>query len=112
MIYEPALRTMVGGREVMKRQLRHLLTAGEPRNVTIQVLPTDSGTVLALTGSLVLLETNEHEFYAYTEAPEASVLSSDAETLSRLTQCHGMIRTQALNAKDSARFIAKVEEEL
>jgi transcriptional regulator with XRE-family HTH domain len=38
-IYEAALRTLVGGPEVMGRQLQHLLDVGELRNVSIQVLP-------------------------------------------------------------------------
>ncbi len=82
------------------------------RNVSVQVLRADSGTVPGLSGSLVLLETEEHERYAYVEGPETSALYSDAETISLLTQRHGMIRTQALTIRDSARFIAELEEEL
>jgi transcriptional regulator with XRE-family HTH domain len=111
-IYEAALRTLVGGPGVMKPQLRHLREVGGLRNVSIQVLRADGGTTLGLTGSVVLLETGEHEHYAYVEGPETSALYSDAETIHHLTQHHGMIQAQALNTEDSARLIAEVEEQL
>lgn len=111
-VYEAALRSMLGGRRVMKDQLRHLLAIGELRNVEIQVLRADGGAPLGLIGSTVLLETGEHEHYAYVEAPGTSALYADPETIHQLTLCHGMIQAQALNAEDSARFIAEVEEQL
>lgn len=111
-IYEAALRSMAGGPEVMKRQLRWLREVGELRNISIQVLRASSATLLGLSGPMVLLETEEHEHHAYVEGPETSALYSAPETISVLTQRHGMIRTQALNNEDSARFIAELEEEL
>ncbi|MDH6128745.1 helix-turn-helix transcriptional regulator [Kitasatospora sp. GP82] len=111
-IYEAALRSMVGGAEAMKRQLHHLLETGELRNVAIQVLPTGCNAYPGLSGSLVLLETAAHEQFAYVEGQETGVLYSDPAKVSALTQRHGMIRMQALGAEDSARFIRKVAEEL
>lgn len=111
-VCEFALRGMVGGREVMKDQLRHLLDAGRLRNVEIQVLRADGGTTLGLNGPMVLLENGEHERFAYVEGPKTSALYSDPETIYELDMCHGMIQAQALNAEDSARFIAEVEEQL
>lgn len=110
-IYEAALHTKVGGREAMKRQLGHLLEAGKLRNVALQVLPADREAYSGLTGSLVLLETTDHDQFAYVEGPETAVLYSDPATVSALTQRHGMIRMQALGIEDSARFIRKAAEE-
>ncbi|MGP3950422.1 helix-turn-helix domain-containing protein [Streptomyces sp. 7N604] len=111
-IYEAALRTMVGGAEVMKRQLHQLLELGKRRNVAIQVLPFDRGAHPGLNGPMVLLETTEHEHYAYVEGQETGALYPDPEKVSVLTQRHGMIRMQALGVEESARFIRKVAEEL
>ncbi|MGW7007719.1 Scr1 family TA system antitoxin-like transcriptional regulator [Streptomyces sp. NPDC054933] len=111
-IYEAALRTSVGGPEVMRRQLNRLLEVGELRNVSIQVLPVGRGAYSGLGGSLVLLETAEHDHYALVEGQRTSVLHSTSETISALTQRHGMIRMQALSAEESAQFIKKVAEEL
>jgi hypothetical protein len=82
-IYEAALRTNVGGINVMREQLWHLLDVGVLRNVSIQLLPFGRCSGVALNGSIVLLETPEHEHCGYIEAPEASIQhSSPAKVLS------------------------------
>lgn len=111
-LYEAALRTGVGGPEVMRRQLEALLAVGLLRNVSVQVLPADRVAYPALSGSLVLLETEEHEHLAYVEAQETSALYSDPMKVSRLAQRHGIIRMQALGVEESARFIGEVAEAL
>ncbi|NJP99938.1 helix-turn-helix domain-containing protein [Streptomyces zingiberis] len=111
-IHEAALRSLAGGPEVMGPQLRHLVTIGRLRNVSVQVLRLDSGTTAGLAGPYVLLETAEHEQYAYVEGQETGVLYTDPLKLSRLTQRHGMIRMHALGTEESARFIDKIAEEL
>ncbi|MER7399545.1 helix-turn-helix transcriptional regulator [Streptomyces sp. NPDC000151] len=111
-VYEAALRTGVGGREGMRRQLESLLKLGELRNVSIQVLPAGRCAGLSLAGNLVLLETAGHEHYAFAEGQQTSVLHGDADKVSVLRQVHGMIRTEALGIEESAAFIRKVAEEL
>jgi hypothetical protein len=97
----------------MKGQLRRLLEVGGLRNVSIQVLPADSGAdAAALVGPFVLLETREHQRYAYVEGQETGALYSDAATISILEQRHGMIRMQAYGVEESARFIEALMEEL
>jgi transcriptional regulator with XRE-family HTH domain len=111
-IHEAALRAMVGARALMRRQLNHLLQVGEARNVSIQALPFVCAPPVALGGPLVLVETKEHEHYAYVEGQETGALYADPDKLNALTQRHGMIHMQALNLEESARFIRKVAEEL
>ncbi|MFE1201877.1 helix-turn-helix domain-containing protein [Streptomyces sp. NPDC058762] len=110
-IYEAALRTNVGGVEVMREQLRHLLDVGVLRNVSIQVLPFGRCSGVALNGSIVLLETPEHEHCGYVEAPEVSVLHGSPDKVSALTQAHAMIRMHCLGVEESATFIRRVAEE-
>ncbi|MGK4583064.1 helix-turn-helix domain-containing protein [Kitasatospora sp. HPMI-4] len=111
-IYEAALRTGMGGAETMKRQLQHLLKTGELRNVSIQVLPTQTAIQVGLGGPFVLLESSDHEQLAYVEGPESGAVYGDPKRVSALTQRHGMIRMQALSVEESARFISKLSEEL
>lgn len=111
-IYEAALRTVVGGPEVMKPQLHHLARTGALRNVSVQVLRAGPASLAGLSGPYVLLETSEHEQYAYVEGQETGALYTDPGKLSALAQRHGMIRMQALGTEESARFIEKVAEEL
>ncbi|MEU6342245.1 helix-turn-helix transcriptional regulator [Streptomyces sp. NPDC046977] len=109
-IYEAALHSRVGGAAVMRSQLRHLVDVGSLRNVAVQVLPADRAPCPALGGSLVLLETGDHERYAYVEGQETSALYSDPARVSTLTQRHGIIRMQALGVEESAQFIGRVAE--
>ncbi|QKW08741.1 helix-turn-helix transcriptional regulator [Streptomyces sp. NA04227] len=111
-IHEVALRSNIGGRKVMKRQLEHLIEVSELRNVTVQILPFGRCDSLALNGPFVLLETAEHERFAYVESPETSALHADPDKVSNLAQAHGMIRMQALSVEESAAFIRKVAAEL
>ncbi|WP_223205994.1 helix-turn-helix domain-containing protein [Streptomyces xanthii] len=111
-VFEAALRTQVGGREVMKGQLERLLDVGELRNVSIQVLPFGRAYGVALRGAVVLLEMADHERYAYVEGPETSTLYADADKVSALVRAHDMIRMHALGPGDSAEFIRKVRGEL
>lgn len=111
-VYEAALRTLVGGRDAMKRQLQHLLESGELRNVSVQMLPMGRCPGLALNGSLVLLESADHEQMAFAEGQKTSALYADPAKVSSLTQTHGMIRMHALSVEESADFIRKITEEL
>ncbi|WP_328632585.1 helix-turn-helix domain-containing protein [Streptomyces sp. NBC_00356] len=109
-MFEAALRTDVGGHGVMLRQLQRLLDVGELRNVSIQVLPFGRAYGVALNGAIALLETADHEHYAYVEGPETSTLYADLGKVSALMRAHDMIRVHALSPEDSAEFIRKVAE--
>ncbi|MFI9239325.1 helix-turn-helix domain-containing protein [Streptomyces sp. NPDC053079] len=111
-LYEAALRGGVGGPNVMKGQLAHLLDAAKLRNVSLQVLPVDRYAPAHLNGPLLLLETPQHEHYAYVEGHSTRVLHTDAETVSDLIKCFGMISRQALSDEESAAFIGKAMAEL
>ncbi|MET9496347.1 helix-turn-helix transcriptional regulator [Streptomyces sp. NPDC006552] len=111
-LYEAVLRTVVGDRAVMRRQFQQVLEFGESRNVSVQVLPFGKACGVALRGSVVLLETGDHERYAYVEGPETSVLYAGPDKVSDLTRAHDMIRMHALSPEDSAGFIRKVAAEL
>lgn len=110
-IHEAALRARVGGPEVRHGQLLRLLEAGELWNVALHVLPYDRTVPAALSGSMVLLETAEHEHFVYFEGQSQSRLTSDPDEVSTQTQRYGMIRGQALDCAESARFIERMAGE-
>ncbi|MFV8129988.1 helix-turn-helix domain-containing protein [Streptomyces syringium] len=110
-IGEAALRNTLGDREAHRRQLHHLLAVDEQRNVAINVLPTE-GAHPGLSGSLVLLETPEHERLVHEEGQSTGALYADPERVSTLTKVHAVIAGRALGHHESARFIKKVAEEL
>jgi len=107
---EAALRNPVGGAEVRRQQLLHLLDVGEARNVTVQALPF-LGAGPWVDGPFVLLETPEHEYLVYEEGQETGVLYADPDKVSAISQRHAMILRQALSPEESATFIRKLAEE-
>ena len=58
---EAALRRPVGGREVMRGQLERLIEATKLPNVTLQILPFDSGAHPAMVGSFSVLRFPDQE---------------------------------------------------
>jgi transcriptional regulator with XRE-family HTH domain len=54
-VNEAVLRRQIGGPDVMSAQLRHLLTLAERPNITVLVLPFESGAHPAMTGSFTIL---------------------------------------------------------
>ncbi|WUH38368.1 helix-turn-helix transcriptional regulator [Streptomyces sp. NBC_00444] len=106
-LYEAALRSP----QVDTEQLQRLLEAFRLRNLILQVLPFERAISDALMGPMVLLETHDHERFAFTEGPFASELSADPEVVSRVTQRLSMIRAQALSPAESARFIERMVDE-
>ena len=58
---EAALRRPVGGREVMRGQLERLIEATKLPNVTLQILPFDSGAHPAMVGSFSVLRFPDEE---------------------------------------------------
>ncbi|MGH3290991.1 MAG: DUF5753 domain-containing protein, partial [Trebonia sp.] len=56
---EGALRRHIGGREVMRAQLEHLIEACEHPNVTLQILPFSAGAHRAMGGPFTILRYTE-----------------------------------------------------
>ena len=106
-IYEAALRSP----QVDTEQMQGLLKVFRLRNLVLQVLPFERAISDALMGPMVLLESRDHERFAFTEGPFASELSSDPEVVSRVTQRLSMIRAQALSPAESARFIERMVDQ-
>ncbi|MFG2938020.1 helix-turn-helix domain-containing protein [Streptomyces sp. NPDC048282] len=106
-MYEAVLRSPLADGE----QLGRLLEVSRLRNVVVQVLPFERAFSDALMGPMVLLETRDHERFAFTESPFASELSADPGVVSRVTERLSMIRTQALDPDESARFVERMVDQ-
>ncbi len=71
---ESLLRRPIGGKDVLRRQLEHILEIGRLPNVEIQVMPTDREDHACLDGSLHLLEMEDQRRIAYLEVQGTSQL--------------------------------------
>ncbi|MFF4160541.1 helix-turn-helix domain-containing protein [Streptomyces sp. NPDC001678] len=108
-IGEPALRHPIASREEHQRQLRHLLAAGERRNVTIQALRFDRAPI-GNEGSLILLETPEHKHFAYEEGQLTSALTAEPDKVSKAAKRLARITQLAMSPDESASFIKELAD--
>jgi transcriptional regulator with XRE-family HTH domain len=109
---EDVLRRLVGGAAVMKGQIQRLCECARMRNITLQVMPTRSDSHPGMAGPLVLIETADHRHLAYLEAQRSSLLISEPDDVSVLTQRFGIIRARALTTAESLRLMEQVAGEL
>ena len=109
---EGALYRAVGGRAVLEEQLAHLRDCIRMRNVEIQVMPTQRAAHSGVNGQFVLLETVERRQFVSIEAQGVVNIRSDRNEVSEFCLQYGMLRSQALNTEESARFIERLAGEL
>ncbi|MDX3387438.1 helix-turn-helix transcriptional regulator [Streptomyces niveiscabiei] len=100
-IWEPALRMPVGGREVWLEQLRYIRECCDLTNCTIQILPLDRPGHAGLDGPFVLLETPDNDRLAYMDSQKGNQLIADLKDIAVLTQRYGMLRSQALSPDET-----------
>jgi transcriptional regulator with XRE-family HTH domain len=112
---EAAIRRLVGGAEVMRDQLHHLLSLVEQLpQLTFQVVPFDVGAHPGMNGEFVMME------FAGAEEPEVvymegihGALFLDAETdIRRYTRVFDNLRAVALGPDQSASLIATAADQV
>lgn len=112
-ITESALRTPVGGPEVMRGQLRALQEAARRPNVTIRVLPMSVGAHAGLDGPCVIFSFGEDDFsdVAYVAGQAGGNYVESADQVRGITMNWQDIADQALSVEESAEIIADLAEE-
>lgn len=111
---ESVLRRPIGSEEIMHGQMRHLAQCARRRNVTIQVLPLDTGLCgehPGDNGPIELVETPEHDHLAYLEIQYESLLIADPAKVSTCAQRYAKIRAQALDPRESLGLIEQLAGE-
>lgn len=106
-----AIRRWFGDREVMRKQLEHLLQLAQEPNILIHVVP-DHAQVCP-EGSFTILSSPGEPDTGYAEsAGGRGRLIDNSEYVAELGILFELIRSKALNAEDSATFIRTVLENL
>jgi transcriptional regulator with XRE-family HTH domain len=111
-IDEAALRRRVGGREVMREQLTHLLTMAERSRVTVQVLPFDRGAHAAAVGSFAVLRGQASELdVVYVDLLGGGLFMEKPEELERYKLAFEYLSAQALDFESSTDLIDRISKE-
>jgi transcriptional regulator with XRE-family HTH domain len=108
---EGALRQMVGGREVMQAQLRHLIEIGSNQpNVNLQVLPFSAGAHAATSGPFAIMKFPEAPDLGvvYLEGQTGGIYLESADEVARYTLVSEHLRASALSTSATTRLIDEV----
>jgi hypothetical protein len=107
---EGALRTVVGGPEVMKAQLKKLIEHAEKPNITLQVVPFEDGAYPAMSSPFTILGFAEDHYddVAYVENLYYGMLFEEPATVRTYRLYFTGLQNVALDPEESVAMIAKI----
>jgi hypothetical protein len=108
---ESVLEWPVGGREVMRKQLTHLLEMSERDNVSIRVVPKATGAYPGLAGSFSIISSDLGEI-AYTDSPGGGRLVPSTPEVESFGNRYDRIGHVALPTGLSRQMIERAREAL
>ncbi|MFC4586851.1 helix-turn-helix domain-containing protein [Sphaerisporangium corydalis] len=109
---EASVRRVVGGRDVMRNQLRRLTDMATLPNVTLQVLPYGVGAHAAMLGPFAILSFSDHggDDVTYLEYATGSLYLEKPDEVRSYTLMYDHLRASALDPRDSLTLIQQVAE--
>ncbi|MFK3735157.1 Scr1 family TA system antitoxin-like transcriptional regulator [Streptomyces sp. NPDC088090] len=108
---EAVLHREIGGREVMRAQLEHLLGFDGQPWVQVQILPNTVGEHPGLEGSFNLLRFDQDPDLFYCERYDSGHMTVNSRVIRERSVGYARLQAMAASPKDSAELIARVMEE-
>ncbi|MEU9940974.1 helix-turn-helix domain-containing protein [Streptomyces lavendulae] len=108
---EAVLLRQVGGPDVMRDQLLHLLSFRDRQWVEVQVLPFLAGEHSATRGSFNLLRFDSDPDLFYAESYDIGHMTANPQVIKERSVGYARLQADALSVEDSAALIARVVEE-
>ncbi|MGW1494505.1 helix-turn-helix domain-containing protein [Streptomyces sp. NPDC002402] len=108
---EAVLHQEIGGRDVMRNQLAHLLGLQGREWVQVQVLPFAAGAHAGLPGSFTVLRFEDDPDLVYSEDFVQGHMTANPQALREGSLRYDHLQAAALSVEDSAALIARVMEE-
>ncbi|MFE9305709.1 Scr1 family TA system antitoxin-like transcriptional regulator [Streptomyces sp. NPDC006856] len=98
----------LGGADVTRELLDHILDLSELRNVDVQIMPLVRHHHSGLGGPVQLLETPDHQWFGYLEGQEHGQFVSDPKVVSVIQMRCASMRSQALSLDDSQSLMRRM----
>jgi transcriptional regulator with XRE-family HTH domain len=109
---ESVIRRNVGGAEVMRAQLGHLLEVGRRERTQLQIVPYDAGFHVGLTGSFTILGFEDEPEVAYTEASGEGILLKRRDRVVVQVVTWDLVQGHTLSTEESLTMIKDAMEDL
>ncbi|WP_235617365.1 helix-turn-helix domain-containing protein [Streptomyces thermolilacinus] len=100
-IEQHVLERGLGGPEVTRNLIDHLISCARLRHVELLIMPRQRTAHGGLSGPLYLAETSSRERLGYTEAHDCSYLFADPAQVGAMHQRYGKMRAQTLDSEAS-----------
>ncbi|MFJ8955733.1 helix-turn-helix transcriptional regulator [Streptomyces sp. NPDC102381] len=107
---EAALHQEVGGRDVMRRQLEHLLRFTAHPWVQIQVLPFTVGQHTGIMGAFNLLRFDDDPDLFYSDSYDEGHMTANPQVIRERSVGYARLQADALSPRESASLITRVME--
>ncbi|WP_051751716.1 helix-turn-helix domain-containing protein [Streptosporangium amethystogenes] len=106
---EGALSRPIGGSEIMREQLTHLVKAAEAPHITIQITPLGANS--GLNGAIAIAQASDRQRHTvYLETVGQPVVSSNSDLIAMVTMKLDALRAESLPQGASLELIRKMVE--
>jgi transcriptional regulator with XRE-family HTH domain len=111
---EAVIRRVVGGPQVMREQIEHLIALSEQRNVTLQVLPFASGEHAAMHGAFSLLKfpTQGDPHKVYLEEQIGGIYTQKRQEVDRYALVFDHLRARAHGPEETRALLREAAVQL
>lgn len=110
---EHVLRRPIGGTDVHREQLKHLVEMGQRPNINIQIIPTGFGAHAGLDGPFSILEIGVgYPPIVYIESRGGNLYKEEIRQIAAHQSAYDQIQGAALHPVQSAQLIEKVLKEI
>jgi transcriptional regulator with XRE-family HTH domain len=112
LIDESALRRRMGGREVMKAQLAHLIQLSAYPNISVRIIPAAVGPHAGIGGSFIMLDLPQGPAHVYVESVEMGVILSQHGEIEPFIDAVNELGESVLSEGRSVALIEEIRKEL
>ncbi|MEV8451500.1 helix-turn-helix transcriptional regulator [Streptomyces sp. NPDC052095] len=105
---EHLFRRLLGGAEVMRETIDHVIDLAELRNVEIQIIPQSRESHAGMHGPIQLLETPDHKWFGYSEGQMSGQLHVDPSVVSVLHMRYAKMRSQSHTPEESVGLLRQM----
>lgn len=108
---EQVIRRPVGGPDVMRAQILHLVEVAALPNVTLQIMPVAKGVHAGLGGAFSILDFQDSDPVIYIDSPAGNLYMEKKSDVRHFGASFDLLKAEALDPDDSTALLQRVAEE-